>query len=70
MARKKSKQLLNEEAVKALYTSKKYTPPEEKELESIREDSKEENDIESHLSPSSTCIEPHTVEKNPINEVK
>ena len=61
MARKKSKRPLDEESAKELYTSKKYTAPKEKELETINEDSQEEKGPEFQLSPVSTCIQPHKV---------
>ena len=51
MARKKAKPSLDEESVKEIYTNKNYNPPKDIELETINEDSKEEKEIESQLSP-------------------
>ena len=37
MARKKNKKQLDEEALKNIYTGKNFVPPQEKELETIKE---------------------------------
>ena len=51
MARKKAKSALSEESLTQIYTNKNYVPPKDIELETINEDSKEEKEIESQLSP-------------------
>jgi len=67
MARKKAKTALDEESVKEIYTNKNYIPPKDIELETINEDSKEEKEIESQLSPVAALTPSQSSENKDLN---